>query len=102
MTTRDYRATLASVKYFIPLLFACLTLGCVQGTTVWENGQKIFATNGDAAGLDFGTATTHLRATTLTHSSLITARGGALSQVITASGDAVAKAAPALKAAALH
>lgn len=82
------------MKYLALLSLALCS--CVQGTTVWENGQKILATNGDVAGLDFGTATTHLRATTLTHSSLITARGGAFSQVITASGDAVAKAAPAL------
>lgn len=78
-------------------LAICLTLSaCVQGTTIWVNGQKVLATNGDAAGLDFASGNTHLRATTLTHSSLITARGGAFSQVITASGDAVSKAAPAL------
>lgn len=78
----------------LPLL---LLSACVQGTTVYENGAPVLRSNGDAAGLAFGTkGGTYLRATTLTHSSLITARGGAFSQVITASGDAVAKAAPAL------
>lgn len=72
------------------LLLCFLFTGCVQGTTVWEGGQRVLATNGDWAGMDITTkGGTHIKALTVTHSALITARGNAFAGVIGAAGSAL-------------
>lgn len=78
------------------LFTLCLPfVGCVQGTTVWDaQGHKRLATNADAAGFSFKAGqVTSLSALTLTHSTLITARGKALEGVIEKSGTALGQGA---------
>ncbi len=66
---------------YLALLF--LFTGCIHGTSIYEGGVPVLRTNGDFTGIEFATKSgTRLKALTMTHSALITARGAALQGVI--------------------
>jgi hypothetical protein len=70
------------------LAAALLMCGCAS-TTVYENGQPVFRTQGDVANLTFSTRSTTLRVGSVSHSSATLAGAQAASQVINA-GSALA------------